>query len=69
MDNIRCVLNSNEAISDLADGGRFVFYNKKNNHFLNYSGRDLEFENHLISSAQSREVLYDSIQKIKSTAS
>ena len=69
MDNIRCVLNSNDAISDLADGGRFVFYNKKNNHFLNYSGRDLEFENHLISSAQSREVLYDSIQKIKSTAS
>jgi len=69
MDNIRCVLNSNDAISDLADGGRFVFYNKKNNHFLNYSGRDLEFENHLISSAQNQEVLYDSIQKIKSTAS
>ena len=69
MDNIRCVLNSNENISDLADGRRFIFYNKKNNHFLNYSGKDLEFETNLISKAKTREILNDSIQKIKSVAS
>ncbi len=69
MDSIRCVLNSNENISDLADSRRFIFYNKKNNHFLNYAGGDLEFETNLISMAKTREILNDSIQKIKSTAS
>ncbi len=69
MDNVRCVLNSNDNIADLADGGGFVFYNKKNNRFINYSDRNLEFEASLISSAKNREILYDSIQKVKSTAS
>ena len=51
IDNIRCVLNSNEIIPELANGSKFVFYNKKNNQFVNYTENDssLEFEQHLIS--------------------
>jgi hypothetical protein len=69
--NIHCVLNSNEIISDLANGSEFVFYNKKNNQFLNYSevGSNLDFEQHLISNSQNMTILQDKIQSIKNVAS
>jgi len=71
IDNIRCVLNSNEIIPVLANGSKFVFYNKKNNQFVNYTenGSSLEFEQHLISSSQNITILQDKIQSIKNVAS
>jgi len=71
IDNIRCVLNSNEIIPELANGSKFVFYNKKNNQFVNYTenGSSLEFEQHLISSSQNITILQDKIQSIKNLAS
>jgi hypothetical protein len=67
LDGIRCIINSNENISDLANGSKFIFYNKKNNQFLNYelNNSDLEFENSLISSSQDEIILQENIQKIK----
>lgn len=65
---IRCILNSNENISELVNGSRFVFYNKKNSTFLNYPESNLDFEKSLISSSASPTILQDSIQSIKSTA-
>ena len=69
--NIRCVLNSNEIIPDLANDPEFVFYNKKNNQFVNYSenGSNLDFEQHLISNSQNMTILQDKIQSIKNVAS
>ncbi|MFX0083829.1 MAG: hypothetical protein ACFE94_18925, partial [Candidatus Hodarchaeota archaeon] len=49
IENIRCVLNSNEIIPELANSSEFVFYNKKNNQFINYTGSNLAFEQQLIS--------------------
>jgi hypothetical protein len=70
LDDIRCILNSNENVSELVNGSDFVFYNKKNGKFLNYpeTSTDLEFEKSLISSSASPNLLQDSIQNIKSTA-
>ena len=70
LDGIRCVINSNENISNLANGTKFIFYNKKNNQFLNYDLTDgeLEFETSLISSAQDEIILQEKIQKIKMIA-
>ncbi|MFX0005466.1 MAG: hypothetical protein ACFFAV_01935 [Candidatus Hermodarchaeota archaeon] len=70
LDGIRCVINSNENISNLANGSKFIFYNKKNNQFLNYNLTDdeLEFENLLISSSQDEIILQENIQKIKIVA-
>ena len=71
IDNIRCVLNSNEIIPELANGSEFIFYNKKNNQFLNYleHNSNLVFEQHLISSSQNITILQDKIQSIKNVAS
>jgi len=71
LEGIRCVINSNENISSLANGSRFIFFNKKNNQFLNYDidDSDLEFENHLISTSQDETLLQENIQKIKIVAS
>jgi len=68
--NIRCVLNTNENVSNLTNGSEFIFYNKKNKKFINYqeNGSNLEFENYLISSSENETVLLDKIQKIKITA-
>lgn len=70
LDGIRCIINSNENISNLANGGNFIFYNKKNNQFLNYelTNTELEFENSLISSSQDEIILQENIQKIKIVA-
>ena len=33
---IRCIINTNTNVQDLANGSDFLFYNKKSNQFLNY---------------------------------
>ncbi len=71
LEGIRCVINSNENIGSLANGSRFIFFNKKNNQFLNYDidDSDLEFEKYLISTSQDEALLQENIQKIKIVAS
>ena len=65
LESIRCILNARENISELVNGSKFVFYNKKSNQFLNLEDQDLAFEEFLITSSRSKEVLQDTIQKIK----
>ena len=69
INNIRCILNTNENISHLANGANFIFYNKKNKKFINYQGSDsnLEFEKYLVSSSDNETILLDKIQQIKIT--
>jgi len=69
LENIRCVLNASENVSDLVDGSNFVFFNKKSNQFLNLEEKDLSYEEYLITNSGNKEVLQDNIQKIKITAS
>ena len=71
IDGIRCTLNSNDNVSNLANGSNFIFYNKKNNQFVSYpgNGSSLEFEKFLISTSQNKTILQDKIQNIKSIAS
>ena len=68
--DIRCVLNINENVSNLANGSNFIFYNKKSKKFLNYSESNgsLEFEKHLISTSSNKAILQDKIQGIKNAA-
>jgi len=66
---IRCIINTNNNAQDLANGTEFLFYNKKNNQFLNYDENpDLEFENHLIATSENEIILQDKILKIKTAA-
>ncbi len=68
IEGIRCVLNTNDDVKTLANGNKdFVFYNKKNNTFLNYHihSDGLKFERHLITTSQNETILYEKIQKIK----
>jgi hypothetical protein len=67
LDGIRCIINSNENLKNLANGNKFIFFNKKNNQFLNYGINDseLEFENSLIKNSQDEDILQENIQKIK----
>ena len=71
LNGIRCIINSNENISDLVNGSKFIFFNKKNSQFLNYdlSDSELEFETYLISTSQDEEILLEKIHKIKIAAS
>ena len=69
LENVRCILNASENVSDLVNGSKFVFYNKKSNQFLNLEETDLGFEEYLITSSGNKEVLQDTIQKIKVTSS
>ena len=68
--NIHCVINTHENIEHLANGDNFIFYNKKNNSFLNYEPErvNLSFEQHLIQTSQNEQILSDEILKIKSVA-
>ena len=68
--NFRCVLNTKENVSDLVDGGNYVFYNKKVNKFVNYdpSTVDLEFETYLINNSKNESVLLDCLQTLNSKA-
>jgi len=65
--DIRCILNINENVSELANGSNFIFYNKKSKQFLNYpeSNGSLDFEKHLISTSSNKAILQDKIQGIK----
>ncbi len=67
---VRCVVNTHENVGSLANGTRFVFYNKKSMTFLNYEPekQDLSFERHLISSFPDKQLLLDELIKIKSVA-
>jgi hypothetical protein len=70
VNNIRCILNASENVTELASETDFIFYNKKIKKFLNYDAEntDLEFEKHLIASSKSEVILQDKIQKIKAKA-
>ena len=67
---IHCVVNTREMVESLANGDRFVFYNKKSNTFVNYEPeeQDLSFEKHLISAYPDSQLLLDEMLKIKSLA-
>ena len=67
---VRCVVNTKENVGDLANGDRFVFYNKKSKTFLNYEPekQDLSFERQLINSCPDKQLLLDEMIKIKSLA-
>ena len=68
---LRCVINSKENVESLANGDQFVFYNKKNNTFLNYEfeGRDLSFEEEILQSSPTTQAIADELHKIKSISS
>ena len=70
LEGIHCIINTNENVSDLANGTEFIFYNKKNNQFLNYniSNSELVFENELITTSENEVILQDKIQKLKTAA-
>ena len=67
---VRCVVNTREIVESLANGTRFVFYNKKSKTFVNYEPekQDLFFEKHLIRSYPDKQLLLDEMIKIKSIA-
>jgi len=67
---VRCVVNTREIVESLANGTRFVFYNKKSKTFVNYEPekQDLSLEKHLISSYPDKQLLLDEMIKIKSLA-
>ena len=67
---VRCVVNTREIVESLANGTRFVFYNKKSKTFVNYEpeGHDLSFEKHLIRTYPDKQLLLDEMIKIKSLA-
>ena len=69
LEGIRCIINSNEYSNfrELVNGNSFIFFNKKNNQFLNYdrTEKDLEFESELISHSKNEFILQDKIQKLK----
>jgi len=68
---LRCVINSKENVESLANGDQFVFYNKKNNTFLNYEfeGRDLSFEKRILRDSPNKQAITDELLKIKSVSS
>jgi hypothetical protein len=68
--NIHCVINTHENVEHLANSDNFIFYNKKNNSFLNYEPErvNLSFEQHLIQTSQNEQTLLDEILKIKNIA-
>lgn len=68
---LRCVINSKENVESLANGDQFVFYNKKNNTFLNYEfeSRDLSFEEEIFRTSPNKQAIVDELLKIKSVSS
>lgn len=68
---LRCVINSKENVERLANGDQFVFYNKKNNNFLNYAfeSQDLSFEEEIFRTSPNKQSLLDELLKIKSLSS
>ena len=70
LNDVRCIINTNENVRDLVNGHTYIFFNKKHNQFLNYDIPDseLEFEKYLISNSENEMILQDKIQHIKSIA-
>jgi hypothetical protein len=70
IDQVRCILNTNDKMDNFRDGALFISYNKKTNSFSNYhpENNDLDFEKYLISSSENEAILLDKIHKIKSVA-
>ncbi|MFW9972267.1 MAG: hypothetical protein ACFFDF_18930 [Candidatus Odinarchaeota archaeon] len=68
LEEIHCIINTNEIVGDLANDSKFVFFNKKSSQFLNYDPENLEFEESLIANSQDEDVLQENIQKIKIVA-
>jgi len=68
--NIRCIINVSENVEHLANGNRFIFYNKKNKTFLNYQPEreNISFEQQIIQNSQNEQGLMDEALKIKSVA-
>ena len=64
-EDIRCIINTSENVSHLANGDSFIFFNKKNNQFLNYHNTDLEFENYLFNASKSESILQDKVLEVK----
>jgi hypothetical protein len=69
--NIHCVINTSENVASLANGSKYIFFNKKNKLFLNYdfSKVDLTLENEILQRAHNKHELIDEIFKIKNAAS
>ncbi|MFX1353991.1 MAG: hypothetical protein ACFFGP_08535 [Promethearchaeota archaeon] len=68
--DLHCIINCNEdlALNSYSDKNHFIFFNKKNKKFINYSPKDLSFEVSLISSSKNISSLQDKILKIKTLA-
>jgi len=68
---LRCVINSKDNVERLANGDKFVFYNKKNNTFLNYEfeGRDLSLEEEILRNSPTTSAIGDELLKIKNASS
>jgi len=68
--DLHCVINCNEDLTSYShsDENYFIFFNKKNKKFINYSPEDLSFEESLISSSKNISTLQDRILKIKTIA-
>ena len=68
---LRCVINSKENVETLANGDKFVFYNKKSNTFLNYEfeRKDLSFEKEIFRTSPNKQAVMDELLKIKSVSS
>ncbi len=67
---LRCAINSKENVESLANGDQFVFYNKKNNIFLNYDfeSQDLSFEKELFRISPNKQLLLDELLKLKNVS-
>ncbi len=65
--DVRCIINTNENVSLLANGSNFVIYNKKSKEFINYDSEhsDLLLENELISESKDKIVLHDKVRELK----
>jgi hypothetical protein len=71
MENVHCIINTHEDVSQLVSEHSLLFYNKKSKKFLNwkFESHELEFENHLFEQSQGNvSLLHDSLMHIKSFA-
>ncbi|MFX0176823.1 MAG: hypothetical protein ACFE85_11395, partial [Candidatus Hodarchaeota archaeon] len=66
--SVRCIININENVDNLANGSNAVFYNKKSKQFINYTPDNIEFEKDLIESSINETILLEKIQQIKTIA-
>ena len=70
-DNVRCIINTHEDVSQLVSEHSLIFYNKKYRKFLNwnYNSNELAFELKLLEQSKGdATLLHDSLVQIKSFA-